>query len=299
MRIGNCSTLPTSLFNDYAPKLTHLAIDSRALLPAGQYPALQHLTLLDLLHVIPGVVLSLDWLACLLRQYPGLKTLRGVTSTPVDDPSASRGIENHLMCLSLLDRARSEPGCSLSGPLALLQHQRIKRITVWNPTAETFGALVAGLEAKRYVALDLDDCCLEVVDERGFERTSKGCKLEEVFPLVASLPAIKNLELSGTVSHFGGVPPILEAVETMTILIDGAPQRLLLLRCPRIRLLRFEAEDPVPVTATELASFVRSVLGHTTQTLAELQLHNMRVEWTDGSSQLESLVQRIVATEES
>lgn len=292
--IRSCTSLPTNLFNDCAPKLAHLSIDARAFSVAGHRPALRHLTSFELLYSHGDDVLTLDTLAGLLRLCPRLTDLRGVRSTPVNDSFDSRGIDNHLERLYLIDIPFSNPRRSARGSLTLCQHDRVKTIYIRDPALETLVTLATGMQDIQYLKVNRDEQCLEFVDERSFTRVFTGGQLGHAFPVLASLPVLKSLALSGSLptSHRR---PVLETLETLALSITHSSQ-FPLVRCPRLRLLRMEAKTPMSMDSSRVSAFLHDLLGSTRRKLAELQLHNVRMEWESDSAQLESLVEHIFET---
>ncbi|KZV97630.1 hypothetical protein EXIGLDRAFT_812034 [Exidia glandulosa HHB12029] len=163
---------PPELLADNAPKLHTISLPNRSLRPRVDYPVFTTVTTVHTWNASNRG----DILRAVFDNFPRLTTLTGLTSNFVHDGHMS----NQLQALSIGDvYPYGRPGISAKPILEALGHRNIRTLSLYTPVAETVAEAVKGLQAIKHLQicfgrtsrLGCVECCIEMVDERGFART--------------------------------------------------------------------------------------------------------------------------------
>lgn len=278
---------PPNLFDNCAPSLTTLGIESRAIGRAVPYLALSNITRLHLLHPLQGYfLLNFNALHHILTQCPRLVSLIGLT--PVE--------AQHQLPATLPDDLALVHGVNvpfdgrvLDTALALLRHERVAQISIVAPSARTVTVSAEGLCASAPVVsamLDRVRGRIELLTACGRARIFTDFKdhwrgghynLFQQVPIAATLV---SLTVAGHPVQPDWHPlPCFPSLRTLTLVIhmSDQPPYAMSLRwsCPQLQTLRFATiKGSESIDLQPLKEFVSLKLD-VPRPLKELRLDNV------------------------
>ncbi|EJD45117.1 hypothetical protein AURDEDRAFT_184856 [Auricularia subglabra TFB-10046 SS5] len=213
--VGRTTSLPATFLGDCAPNLTTLCLPASAVPLAGDYPALWSVTTF---RVLSGLLIQ-QVLERVLTLCPNLKSL--VHAASFRRPTLV--LPRYAVNLDTLCFFDSQVAESFVAPmLELLNHSRIRHITVLDTHTDSIDIVVEPLRAVVHALFDWENNYMELADERGFTRCFHRCDPWGVGPFrhLCTLPTVR-WELT-SMAIVGAVPrdfpiPAVNGLSSLTI----------------------------------------------------------------------------------